>query len=89
MVQALRWLQTAGPADLFRMVPIAPWLTDRAVYLGAMEKLRDAYARDGQIQEEAVFNAWRAHARVSSHPPISRNLLARTYTNAFVVRGKA
>lgn len=88
VVQALRWLQTAGPTDLFRTVPMAPWIGDRAVYLGALDKLRDAYARDGQIQEEAVFNAWRAHARVASHVPSNRNQLARTFTNAFVVRSK-
>ena len=89
VVQALKWLQTAGPTDLFKAVPVAPWIGDRAVYLGALNKLRDAYARDGLIQEEAVFNAWRAHARVSSHAPSNRNLLARTFTNAFVARGKA
>lgn len=88
VVQALRWLQTAGPTDLFRTVPMAPWIGDRAVYLGALDKLRDAYARDGQIQEEAVFNAWRADARVASHAPSNRNQLARTFTNAFVARSK-
>lgn len=88
VVQALRWLQTAGPTDLFKTVPVAPWIGDRTVYLGALDKLRDAYARDGQIQEEAVFNAWRVHARVASHPPSNRNLLARTFTNAYVARAK-
>jgi NitT/TauT family transport system substrate-binding protein len=84
VVQALRWLQTAGPTDLFRTVPVAPWIADRAVYLGALDKLHDAYARDGQIQEDAVFNAWRLHARVATQLPSSRGQLARTFTNAFV-----
>lgn len=84
VLQALRWLQTAGPTDLFRTVPVAPWMSDRAVYLGALDKLRDAYARDGQIQEDAVFNAWRMHARVAAQAPSSRQQLARTFTNAFV-----
>lgn len=86
VVQALRWLHTAGPTDLFKTVPVAPWITDRAVYLGAFFKLRDAYARDGFIQEDAVFNAWRMHVRVASPMPASRQLLARTFTNAFVAR---
>ncbi|MFM7025038.1 MAG: ABC transporter substrate-binding protein [Limnohabitans sp.] len=86
VVQALRWLQTAGPMDLFKTVPVAPWLVDPAVYLGAIYKSRDAYARDGQIQEDAVFNAWRLHARVATHVPVSRQGLARTFTNAFVQR---
>ncbi len=88
VVQALRWLQTAGPTDLFKAVPVAPWIADRAVYLGALDKLRDAYARDGLIQEDAVFNAWRLHARVATAAPPSRNQLARTFTNAYVARGR-
>lgn len=86
LLSALRWLHTAGPTDLFKTVPVAPWLSDRAVYLGALEKLRDGYARDGLIQEEAVFNAWRMHARLAAQAPSSRNLLARTYTNLFAAQ---
>lgn len=86
VVQALHWLQTAGATDLFKTVPVAPWIADRAVYLGALTKLRDAYARDGQFEEEAVFNAWRLHARVAQALPISRQQLARSYTNALTAR---
>ena len=89
VVQALRWLQTAGPTDLFKTVPVAPWLTDRAVYLGALDRLRDAYARTGLIEEDAVFNAWRMHARVASTMPSSRHPLARTFTQTFVARGRS
>lgn len=88
VVQALRWLHTSGPTDLFKAVPVAPWITDRAVYLAAFSKLRDAYARDGLIQEDAVSNAWRMHVRVSAQAPASRQLLARTFTNAFVARSR-
>lgn len=88
VMQALRWLQTAGPTDLFKNVPVAPWISDRAVYLGAMEKLREAYPREMQIQEESVSNAWRLHARVAGHAPISGNLLGRTFTNVFARRAK-
>lgn len=86
VLRALRWLQTAGPTDLFKTVPVSPWLNDRAVYLGALEKLRNSYARDGLFQEDAVFNAWRMHARVAAQAPSSRNLLPRTFTNAFAVQ---
>lgn len=88
VVQALRWLQTAGPADLFKVVPAAPWLTDRAVYLGAIVKHREAYSRDGLIREESVFNAWRMHVRVASPPANPRQVLARTFTNTYVTRSR-
>ena len=89
LVQALRWLQTAGPTDLFRVVPVAPWMADRGVYLGALDKLRDAFSRDGRIHQEAVFNAWRMHARVSAQLPIPSDRLSRLYTNAYLLRGRA
>lgn len=86
LMQALLWLQTAGPTDLFKTVPVAPWISDRSVYLGALEKLREAYPRQLEIQEEAVFNAWRHHVRVAAHVSASRHQLARSFTNAFAVR---
>lgn len=89
VVQALRWLHTAGPADLFKVVQSAPWLTDRAVYLSAIVKFRDAYSRDGLMREDAVFNAWRMHVRVASHTSVNRQLLARTFTNTYVARSRA
>jgi len=86
VVQALRWLQTAGPTDLFKNVPVAPWISDRSVYLGALERLRESYPRGVQIQEEAVSNAWRNHARASVQLPSPRQQLARTFTNTFAER---
>lgn len=88
VVLALRWLRTAGPTDLFKQLPAPAWMGDRAIYLGAFDKLRDAYARDGVIQEDAVAHAWRAHSRLSPRWRQQRMALARTYTNAFVARGR-
>ena len=58
-------------------------------FLGALDRLRDAYARTGLIEEDAVFNAWRMHARVASTMPSSRHPLARTFTQTFVARGRS
>ena len=89
VVHALKWLKTAGPTDLFRYVPVAYWMNDRAAYLGAFEKLRESYAMDGLVQEDTVLNLWRAHARVSGRMQTSRTLLMRTFNNAFAQRAKA
>ena len=88
VVHALKWLQTAGPTDLFRHVPPAHWMNDRAAYLGAFEKLRESYAIDGVVQEDTVLNLWRAQARLTGRLQTSRDLLARTYNNTFVGRSK-
>ncbi len=87
VVQALRWLRTAGPTDLFKQLPTPAWIGDRSIYLSAFEKLRDAYARDGLIQEDTVANAWRAHRRLSPRWQQQRMLLSRTFNNSFVARG--
>ena len=89
LVHALKWLQTVGPTDLFRHVPPAHWMNDRAAYLGAFEKLRESYALDGVIQEDTVLNLWRAQARLSGRLQTSRVLLARTYNNTYALRSKS
>lgn len=88
VVHALKWLQTAGLTDILKTVPAAHWLGDRAIYLGAFEKLRESYALDGLIPGEAVLNAWRAHTRLphmGSGVPLP---LERTYTNVFAAKSK-
>lgn len=89
VVHALKWLQTVGPTDLFRHVPPAYWMNDRAAYLGAFERLRESYAIDGVVQEETVLNLWRAQARLTGRLQTSRVLLARTYNNMFALRSKS
>lgn len=86
VVHALKWLQTAGPTDLLKAVPPHHWMGDRALYLGAFEKLRESYAMDGLIPQESVFNAWRAHSRLPGLVHAMR--LPQAYTNAFAIKAK-
>ncbi|WP_233254971.1 ABC transporter substrate-binding protein [Limnohabitans sp. T6-5] len=86
VVHALKWLQTAGLTDILKAVPSHHWMGDRAMYLGAFEKLRESYAVDGLIPQEGVFNAWRAHSRLPGMVHSSR--LPRAYTNVFAVKAK-
>ncbi len=89
VIHTLKWLQTAGLTDILKTVPAYHWMGDRAIYLGAFEKLRESYATDGLFVAESVFNSSRAHARLSSVPPVSRLALDRLYTNSFSVKSKA
>jgi NitT/TauT family transport system substrate-binding protein len=89
VVQALKWLQTAGLTDILRTVPASHWMGDRAIYLGAFEKLRESYAVDGLVRSEDVNHAWRVHAKlIGTYGP--RQLVPeRTFTNAFVQKSRA
>lgn len=89
VTHTLKWLQTAGLTDILKTVPAQYWMGDRAIYLGAFEKLRESYATDGLIQGEAVFNSLRAFSRLSSQPLMPRPMLERMYTNNFSGKSKA
>jgi len=86
VVQALKWLQTAGLTDILRNVPTSHWMGDRAIYLGAFEKLRESYAVDGLVRMDNVAHAWRVHAKLFGAAGPKPVVLERTFTNAFVQR---
>lgn len=85
LAQSLRWLQTAGPTDILRTVPAAGWMGDRAVYLGALEHLRESFMSDGRIDEKAVERAWALLQRHRSESLTVQTLRARPFTNAFAI----
>jgi NitT/TauT family transport system substrate-binding protein len=89
ILRALKWLQTAGPSDIVRAVPEAYMYGDRAIYLAALEKAREAMSPDGMVSEEAVVVA---HRIVALYPPTGVTVRPQspgaTYTNDFVRRAK-
>jgi len=88
VVRALQWLKTAGPSDIVKMVPSSNWMGDRAIYLSALEKVRDTYSLDGLFSVESSQTAWRARAnRVTTDRP-NRTTLSKSYTNEFVLLAK-
>lgn len=88
VIHALKWLQTAGLTDILKTVPPVHWMGDRAIYLGAFEKLRESYATDGLILAESVLNSSHAYTRLSSQTPTTRMALERVYTNSFAGKSK-
>ena len=88
VVQALKWLQTAGLTDILKTVPASHWMGDRAVYLGAFEKLRESYAVDGVVRGEEVAHAWRAHAKLIGAFGPRQISPERTFTNAFAYKSR-
>lgn len=88
VVHALKWLQTAGLTDILKTVPSSHWVADRAIYLGAFEKLRESYALDGVLSGEEVANAWHVYNRLPNRLGSARLALASTYTNGFALKSK-
>jgi NitT/TauT family transport system substrate-binding protein len=89
VVQALKWLQTAGLTDILRAVPAGHWMGDRAIYLGAFEKLRESYAVDGLVRSEDVTHAWRVHAKLLGTDGPRQLVPERTFTNVFAQKSKS
>ena len=88
VVRALQWLKTAGPSDILKMVPSYNWMGDRAIYLGALENVRDTYSLDGMFSKESLQTAWRARASRVSTDRANWTTLEKTYTNEFTLIAK-
>ncbi|HWW99387.1 ABC transporter substrate-binding protein [Collimonas sp.] len=89
MVRALKWLQKATPADVAKVVPESYQLGDRALYLDAFNKMREALSPDGMIPEEGPKVA--LHTLEAFDPELAgKNIdLSQTYTNEFVKKADA
>src|SRR5690606_12311521 len=89
MVRALRWLQTASPADLSRLVPKAWLLGDRSAYLTAFGRVPDALSPDGRMPADGPATALRAVERMQAGvrvPP--RVLLEKTFSDTWARRAR-
>lgn len=89
MVRALRWLGKAGPSDIVKTVPESYLLGDRALYLAAWERVREAISPDGIMPEAGPPTALRMLQ--SFEPSLQGKTidLAATYTNDFARKAAA
>ncbi|WP_296446889.1 ABC transporter substrate-binding protein [Rhodoferax sp. UBA5149] len=88
MVHSLKWLQTAGPSDIIKTVPEPYLLGDRALYLAAFNKGREAISPDGMIADEGPRTAVKVLASFSPAIKPDKIELAKTYTNEFAKKAK-
>ena len=91
VVRALKWLITAGPTDLLKVMPVHAWMGDRAFYLGTVEALRESYCPDGLFAQEWLQNAWHNRATRSGLPKsqgVDRVALQAAFTHEAVQKSK-
>ena len=88
VVHALKWLQTAGPSDIIKVVPEPNLLGDRGTYLASFNKVREGIALDGLVPEDGVRTALRAVGRTNPSIKVDKIDLARTFTNEFARKAK-
>lgn len=90
LVHALKWLQTAGPSDLIKAVPESYFQGDRALYIAAFARAREAWTSDGLMPADGPQTVVRALSQLAeSGGAVPRVGLAQTFTNDFALRAKA
>ncbi|MCX7278710.1 MAG: ABC transporter substrate-binding protein [Burkholderiales bacterium] len=88
MVHGLKWLQTAGPSDIIKIVPESYFLGDRALYLASFNKGREAISLDGMLAEDGARLALKALGSFDVSMGNARIDLSKTYTNEFARNAK-
>ena len=89
MVHALKWLQTASPADIVKMVPPLLSSKGRSVYLSAFASARETFSPDGMMPEGGAGTALRALALAAPDTIANRIQLDRRFTQDFARKAKA
>lgn len=89
MVRALKWLQTAGPSDIIKVVPESYQLGDRALYLATFSKVREALSPDGLFPEDGPKTALKTLQAFEPALADKQIDLSKTFTNELVKNAHA
>jgi NitT/TauT family transport system substrate-binding protein len=88
VARALKWLRTAGPSDLLSNMLDNPILLDRAVYLNAVDNMRESFSMDGIMSNDAAQTALRLRNVLEPQSKTLRRELGPTYTNEFATQAR-
>ena len=89
IVRANKWLAAANTSDVIKVVPEAYLLGDRALYLFAYDKVKEAFSRDGTISDAGVRATLKVLADYNPKINPAEIRLGETYTNEFVKKANA
>jgi NitT/TauT family transport system substrate-binding protein len=89
IVRALLWLQTATPDQVADTVPPDYLLGDRALYIAAYGKYRDALSPDGLFSQEGAENTLKFLAAFNPALKPADVKLAQTFDNSYAQKALA
>lgn len=89
MVRALKWLQKAGPAEIIKAVPENFLLGDRALYIEAFLRSKEAISPDGMIPANGPPTALKALQAFQPELASKTIDLSKTWTNEFAKKANA
>jgi len=89
MVRALLWLQKATPDQVADTVPPDYLLGDRALYVAAYAKFKDAISPDGLFTKEGADNTLKFLAAFNPAVKPAEIKLGQTYDNSYVQKALA
>ncbi|MFL9926251.1 ABC transporter substrate-binding protein [Herbaspirillum lusitanum] len=89
MVRALKWIQKAGPSDIIKTVPESYLLGDRALYIDAFSKVRQAISPDGYFPPGGPDTALKTLQAFDPALAGKTVDLSKTFTNEFVKKANA
>jgi NitT/TauT family transport system substrate-binding protein len=89
IVRANKWVANAGATDVAKAVPESYLLGDRALYLFAYDKVKEAFSKDGMMSEAGARATLKVLAGYNPKIVPAEIKLADTYTNEFVKKANA
>jgi len=88
VLRAIKWLRTAGPSDLLHNMTDNSFLPDRAIYLNAVENMRESFTLDGMLGPEHLATVLRMQRTLSLTSSSKNNSLNLNHTNDFVMQAR-
>ena len=88
IAHSLKWLQTAGPGDIIKVLPDSYLLGDRALYLASFNKIRQCFSLDGFLPDDGPLTVLNALSRFDPSLLQAKIDVRKTYTNVFAARSK-
>lgn len=88
VVHALKWLQTAAPADIVKAIPADALMGDRRLFLAALDRVRESISPDGLVPQVGAQTAVKMLAVLDPTLDARPSVLAQSYTQEFARKAK-